>query len=295
MNHMTSRLLKLRGVGISASAALLSTLFACSGDDTNTVIVVSDASCSTTSSSASSSSSSTATVTDAAADVSSEDAARDSGALDGTMADVSVGPPAALNLCGTLDAIFNVTPVTRNDPWGWVPTVVLGPSNLSDGATSSSDLVGWDGYENLVGDDCNVSDIFNASFNDDGGIAWANNVRAWEQRILGCTTEPDAGPEAGLPAGLGFGLVPPELYGQLLTTADLKRLGDYYVEALIQAVANQVSDPDNLPNQPQNVALLTGDQIDAIQQWVAYEETLYPSVDTTVSAKFSHSTCPDGG
>jgi hypothetical protein len=287
MNHMTSRLLKLRGVGISASAALLSTLFACSGDDNTptTVIVVSDASCSTTSSTAttSTSSSSTTTLADAAVDAEAQDAT----------ADVSVGPPAPLNLCGTLDAIFNVTPETRSDPWGWVPIVVLGPTTLSDGQASSSDLVGWDGYYNLVGDDCNVADIFSASYGDDQGIAWQNDVQAWEQRILGCNTYPDAGADAGLITGAGFGLVPPELYGQLLSTADLKRLGDYYVESLIQSIGNQVSDPDNLPNQPQNVALLTSDQIDAVQQWVAYEETLYPN--TIVSTKFSHSTCPDGG
>jgi hypothetical protein len=155
--------------------------------------------------------------------------------------------------------------------------------------------VGWAGYENLIYDDCAVSNMYSASLNNpnDMGNVWANDISAWMQRVLGCPTELAAGPDAGLSAGVGFGLVPPEIYGSALTTADLQRLGDYFVEALVQAVANQVTDPANETNVPANSPLLTSPQIDAIQQWVAYEETLYPN--QVSSTRFSQSSCPDGG
>jgi hypothetical protein len=227
------------------------------------------------------------------------DAGTDSSAHDG--GDASVGPPPALNLCAHMDAIFNVGSNARSNIWSWPSTIAIGfPSVLPDGGASDNTYVTWDGFQNLVFTDCNVQgfyevSVINGTGADLNGAQWQNNIQSFTQRIFGCPTAPDAGADAGLAAGFGFGLVPPELYGNLLSTADLKRLGDLYVEAVIQAVTNAVTDPNNA-NVPANGALLTGDEIDGIQQWVEYEETLYPSI--VVSNRFSPTTdmCPsDGG
>jgi hypothetical protein len=303
MNHMASRLFKLRGIGLSASAALLGTLFACSGDDnskppavdgdascaTSTTTVTATATGSTSGSTSKSTSTSSATsVADAATDAPVTDSAPDQ-----STSDAPVGPPPALNICAQLDSIYSITASERGNPWAW-PAVITSGFPTKDRTGADADIhTGFDGFENLVADDCRIANFFNDGGN---GLQWADNVQAWEQRIFGCPVVSDAG---GLPGGFGFALVPPQDFGvdggvpQQLTRADLKRLGDTFVEAVIEAVTTQVTDPANT-NVPLDSPLLTTEQIDGIQAWVAYEETLYPSIDTsaTTDTTFSHSTCP---
>jgi hypothetical protein len=316
MEH-TTRILRLRGLWIPTSAALVSTVLACSGDDnsnnnsgdaacatsTSTVVVTHTATA-TGSTSGSTSTSTGTSVADAAHDAPATDSAADS-SVDATTdattdatadaaadaaADVTSGPPAPLNLCAQLDALFNVDATTRQEAWGWPSVIALGPpANLADSAANPNTYVGYGGFQGLVFVDCDIAGFYNAAGANTGG--WANNIRNWEERIFGCPAIPDAGADAGLSAGIGFGLVPSEAYGatQLRTTADLKRLGDTFVEAVVQAVTNQATDPSN-PNVPAKAPLLTQADIDGIQAWVDYEETLYP--DQANSNTFTQSTCP---
>jgi hypothetical protein len=117
---------------------------------------------------------------------------------------------------------------------------------------------------------------------------WQASLEAFEFELFGCA---QAGDDAG---ALGFQLVPSDIYGQPLTTADLQRLSDWFLEAVIQQVANQAAiqagvsyDGGAAP------AILTADQIDQIQSALLYYQSFYP--DTIDSNAFSSSVCVDAG
>jgi hypothetical protein len=265
---------------------ITTTLFACTGDDSSTGT---DAGSGADVAAIDSSSTVDASGQDAvSADTSAQDSSKadsmsvadstapvDGGSADSTAndADATLQPPMALNLCGLLDSFWDNE--VRSDPTSWPLTIIDGPYGLlADGGPNPDPDVGFIGYVNVA--DCNVGKVFDPNSVDYG--AWANQLVPFEYRFFGC-------PDNGADAGVGFELVPPNLYGQPFGPDDLKRLGDWYVSSVIQAVANQSANNTN--------ALLTGDQIDQIQAEMDYQETLYPNIVAVPG--YHYSTCVDAG
>ncbi len=191
------------------------------------------------------------------------------------VADVAAQPPPPLDLCGTLDSFW--FDETRSDDSSWPALIVSGPpSTLGDGAANPDPDVGYFGYLNVA--DCAVGGVYATGLGD--SIEWQNQLIPFAYRFFGCAA--DAGADAG---GNGFALVPTNMYGQPFGPDDLKKLGDWFVQSLIQAVANQSF------NNPSSI--LTGAQIDAIEAEMAYQETLYSNIIQATG--YHYSTCPDAG
>ena len=163
----------------------------------------------------------------------------------------------------------------RTAATSWPSTIINGPSSeLEDGAANPDPDVGLIGYLDVA--DCEVGKVFDP--NSVNYSDWQDQLVPFEYRFFGC-------PDASTDAGLEFALVPPNLYGQPFGPDDLKRLGDWFVSSVIQAVANQSASNPN--------ALLTSDQIDQMQAEMAYQETLY--VDVVPVPGYHFSTCVDAG
>jgi hypothetical protein len=201
-----------------------------------------------------------------------QDAAMDSAATDSGGGDASP-QPVALNLCGVFDGWWPAD-LARSSVASWPLEFVQGPPTTS---------IPSEGYEALLYADCNVVGVI-ANVSAPDFTPWVNQLTAFEDELFGC---PLSGADAG---SIGFPLVPPNLYGQPLTAADLNRLSDWYLEAVIQAVTDQASIQDGLPTSPSDPALLTASQIDQIRQALAHYQTLYPNV--IASTSFSQSMCP---
>ncbi len=171
-------------------------------------------------------------------------------AVDAFVADATL--PGPTELCSTMDAIWGN--VARSDANSWSTEIIKGPPGPPT-------LLG---FENVQ--DCTLADFYLSVANYTG---WENQMFDYEYQIFGCPVDD---------AGISFGLVPVELSSQVFTTADLRLIGDWYVESVVQAVANQGG-------------LLTSDQIGQIAAQVAYSETTFsPQVDSTAN---HFSTCPD--
>lgn len=186
------------------------------------------------------------------------------------------GPqPVVLDLCGTFDAMWPAG-IPREDAHSW-------PTEFVMGATSG------EGYQALLNADCEVEDILaNVPLADYG--PWLTQLETFEYQLFGC---PIGSPDGG---SVGFALVPPDLYGQPLTSTDLQRLSAWYLEAVIQAVTDRAVAQEPMPLDASYApGLLTGDQIESIQQALDYAQTLYPNI--VVSASFSDPMCyaADGG
>jgi len=177
------------------------------------------------------------------------DAAR---AVDAFVADATIPVPVPPDLCGTMDAIWGN--VARVDANSWSTEIIKGPPGPPT-------LLG---FENVQ--DCTLTDFYLSVANYTG---WESQMFEYEYQIFGCPVDD---------APITFGLVPVELSSQVFTTADLQLIGDWFVESVVQAVANQGG-------------LLTSDQIAQIAAQVAYSETTFsPQVDSTAN---HFSTCPD--
>jgi hypothetical protein len=211
------------------------------------------------------------------ADAASDGPPADAPMVDGDAGDAGVGPqPVVLDLCGTFDAMWPAG-LAREDAASWPTEFIDGPPT-NDGH----------GYVNLIQADCEIGNIVGTVPLADYG-PWLTQLETFEYQLFGCPTgSPDAG-------SAGFALVPPNVYGQPLTTTDLQRLSDWYLEAVIQLVADQAVAEEPLPFTDASLApgLLTGDQIESISQALAYAQTLYPNA--IVSASFSGSLCVGAG
>jgi hypothetical protein len=183
------------------------------------------------------------------------------------------GPqPVVLDLCGTFDAMWPAG-LARENAASWPTEFINGPP-VNNGH----------GYWGLINADCNIGSILaNLPLSDYG--PWMTQLETFEYQLFGC---PIAGTNW---ASIGFPLVPPYLYGQPLSSTDLQRLSDWYLEAVIQLVADQAVAAEPLPFTDASLApgLLTIDQIESISQALTYAQTLYPN--TVVSASFSQSLC----
>jgi hypothetical protein len=286
---------KRRSAGLGICVGLTAALFACSGDDST--VTQSDAG---DNADASGGQDTSMTAEDSSSpdartrqDSSSE---KDSAPLDGSSADVTttadavadvvvntdantdagadadadagsiVTPPPPLALCDLFDSFWNDQ--TRSNSTSWPAVIINGPPPPDPDAT----LIG---YTNVF--DCTVGNVFTNGLNVD--LAWVDQLTPFEYQFFGCAD--DAGADA---AAIGFALVPPNMYGQPFSPDDLKKLGDWFVQSVIQAVANQSA------VNPQ--AMLTGTQIDQIQAEMTYQETLYPNI---LGSGYTYSTCPDAG
>jgi hypothetical protein len=173
-------------------------------------------------------------------------------AVDAFVADATLPVPAPADLCSTMDAIWGN--VARSDANSWSTEIIKGPPGPPT-------LLG---FENVQ--DCRLADFYLSVANYTG---WESQMFDYEYQIFGCPVDD---------AAISFGLVPVELSSQVFTTADLQLIGDWYVQSVVQAVANEGG-------------LLTSDQIDQIEAQVAYSETMFsPQVDSTEN---HFSTCPD--
>jgi hypothetical protein len=277
---------KRLGGGLGAWVGLTTVLFACTGDDTAT----------TAKDAGSGDAVSTADV--APGDATGKDAASagdgpsgDTSAHDSSMADTATAsdgglgdsaasdadattqPPAPLDLCGLLDSFWGNQ--VRTAQTSWPATIIDGPSSLlEDGAVNTDPDVGLIGYLDVA--DCDVGKVFDPTVVD--YTAWQDQLVPFEYRFFGC-------PDDSTEAGTEFALVPPNLYGQPFGPDDLKRLGDWFVASVVQAVANQSA------NNPS--ALLTSDQIDQMQAEMAYQETQYAYIVAVPG--YHYSTCVDAG
>jgi hypothetical protein len=167
----------------------------------------------------------------------------------------------------------------RADANSW-PTVFIQGPVVAAGTTPS------EGYQNLVYADCAVEDLIAEAPLSDYG-PWLSQLEALEYQLFGC---PDPGVDAG---SIVFALVPPYLYGQPLTAADLNRLSDWYLEAVIQAVIDRAVAQEPLPvDAGVTPGLLTADQIESIRQALAYYQASYPNI--VASTAFSDSMCSAG-
>jgi hypothetical protein len=211
-----------------------------------------------------------------AADTSAADtSAGDSAGKDGSSAvdanpgdavsgDGALQPPAPLDMCALMDSFWYGQRLGGN---GWPSIIAAGPLVGNPG-------YGYAGYTNAVLGDCEVLWIANAA----DPVAWGNDVTSFTEAFFGCP------PDAGMPAR-AFPLVPKEIYGQPLNSADLRELGDWYVESINWAVTNQaLTNPE---------ALLTVDQLMQIEALIVYDESLYSP--TIASNAFSNSQCADAG
>ena len=185
----------------------------------------------------------------------------DTGAGDVASGDSAVQPPPPLDMCGAMDSFFNGTRIGAN---GWLDIIAIGPSS---GPAASNE-----GFTNVLYNDCAVTWIYDA-VND--SVGWTNDVVTFEQMFFGCPVDSGAPPRP-------FALVPTEVYGQTLSTATLKRIGDWFVESINWAVTNQ-----SVSANP--AAIMTGDQLSAIEAEIAYQETLYPKI--LDSAAFTNTEC----
>jgi hypothetical protein len=185
---------------------------------------------------------------------------------DGATGDVSAAdatnqPPPQLDLCPMMQAMWDGLPLRDSDDW---PEVILnGPVVDSSGSLTTTGLVG---FENLS--TCALGNFpGNVNY-----TTWDAQCVEWELQIFGCSAEGDA--------GIGFGLIPPNLQGTVLTTTDLQVIGSNWISSMLQAVLNQGG-------------LLSQAQIDQIWAQVTYSETTYqPQVDSPVN---DFSTCPTAG
>ncbi|MGA2447127.1 MAG: hypothetical protein ABTD50_00455 [Polyangiaceae bacterium] len=222
-------------------------------------------------------------VADAAvADTSPEDTSvRDSAGSDGASqvdaepvdaapTDGAVQPPPPLNMCSLMDSFWygdreNLLPA-------WVLWIAQGPSN-PDAAGYS-----YAGFVNEAPFDCAIGNIINTAWDPTNGFqnwdAYTADVNNFVQAFFGCPVD------SGTPAR-PFALVPSENVAPL-TTADLQRIGAWFVEAINWAVTNQAL------NNPE--AILSADQTAQIEAEIAYQETLYPHI--LDSNAYSQSTCP---
>jgi hypothetical protein len=206
------------------------------------------------------------------------DAGNDGPAMDASMPDGDggdAGPrPVALDLCATFDAMWPAG-LAREDAHSW-------PTEFIQGAASDN----TEGYQNLVYADCAVWDLIAGVPLADYG-PWLSQLEGFEYQLFGC---PAPGADAG---STGFALVPPNLYGQPLTSADLTRLSDWYLEAVIQAVIDRAVAQEPLPPDASFApGLLTADQIESIRQALAQAQATYPNI--VVSTSFSDSMCMVG-
>lgn len=184
-------------------------------------------------------------------------------------ADAKLQPPPPLNMCALLDSFWAGD---RYSADGWVDQIASGPASPSDPD------YGYTGFVNTAPYDCTIANLFPSPSPSDPAFAdWTLAVLNFEQQFFGC------GADAGVDGGVQFGLIPSSIYGQKLSTADLKRVGDWFVESINWAVANRaVTNPE---------AILSGDQIAQIEAQIAYDETLYP--DIIVSSSYTQNSCPD--
>jgi hypothetical protein len=204
------------------------------------------------------------------------DAGNDGRAADASMSDGAggdAGPqPVVLNLCGTFDAMWP-DGLPRNSGNSWPTVFIQGPA----GTTPS------EGYQNLVQADCAVEDLITSVPVADYS-PWLTQLELFEYQLFGCL---DPSVDAG---SIGFALVPPNLYGQPLTVADLDRLSDWYLEAVIQAVIDRAVTQEPLPLDASFApGLLTADQIEDIRQALAQAQAGYPNI--VASTAFSDPMC----
>jgi hypothetical protein len=275
---------KRYGAGLGIWVGITAALFACSGDDSTTPGA--DASPDGTgdqdaskhhdggsedASTVDSSKKKDAASGDEEVTESSTDDASDN---DVTDQDV-VTPPPALNLCTTFDAFWNISETgdaaatSRSTDTAWPAEILNGPPPPDPNAT----LIGY-----LNVGDCTVGGVYSNGIAD--ATNWQNALTEFEYNFFGCK-----GFTAD--AGVGFALVPPMMQGQPFSPADLKKLGDWFVQSVIQAVANQSADNAE--------AMLTGAQIDQIQAQMTYQESLYSNINSKKKG-FTYSTCtPDAG
>jgi hypothetical protein len=260
---------------VSAMASLGSALYACSSQDTTGANAAACGDAATPD---------VATDSRPGADTGTDGHVADSSAPDGNAGDAGnpgeagnsgdagdAGPqPVALNLCGTFDAMWPAG-LPRADAHSW-------PTEFIQGANP-----GTEGYQSLIYADCAVEDLMAQVPAQDLG-PWLTQLEEFEYQLFGC---PDPSADAG---SIGFALVPPNLYGQPLTSADLDRLSDWYLEAVIQAVIDQAVTQESYPLDASYApALLTAQQIESIRQALAAAQTLYPNI--VVSTSFSDSMC----
>jgi hypothetical protein len=176
------------------------------------------------------------------------------GALADAAADVMTPPPAPVDLCPTLQAIWGNLPLNQNSNW---------PAEILVGPPSTPGVTGF-AYQQ----ECALY-YFPPATIDFGN--WVNQMTAFEYQIFGCPEDD---------AGITFGLIPAELQGTLLTTAQLALIGDTFVQSVSQAVANENG-------------LLTPAQSAEIAAQVAYAETTWsPQVN---SSENDFSNCSEAG